>query len=45
MRGCLVQFTSIFPGAVAAEAEIRVRFAAYKGAHAPQQRHKDAQAA
>lgn len=29
-EGCLVQFKSIFTAAVAAEAEIRVRFAAHK---------------
>ena len=29
-EGCLAQFKSIFTGAMAAEAEIRVRFAAHK---------------
>lgn len=29
-EGCLVQFKSIFTAAMAAEAEIRVRFAAHK---------------
>ena len=33
-EGCLAQFKSIFPGAIAAEAEIRVRFAAHKCVHA-----------
>ena len=29
-EGCLTQFKSIFAGPIAAEAEIRVRFAAHK---------------
>lgn len=29
-EGCLAQFRSIFTGRIAAEAEIRVRFAAHK---------------
>jgi hypothetical protein len=29
-EGCLAQFRSIFTGAIAAEAEIRIRFAAHK---------------
>jgi len=33
-EGCLAQFKSIFTGTVAAEAEIRVRFAAHKCLHA-----------
>jgi hypothetical protein len=33
-EGCLVQFKSIFTGAIAAEAEIRFRFAAHKCVHA-----------
>jgi hypothetical protein len=33
-EGCLAQFKSIFTGAMAAQAEIRVRFAAHKCMHA-----------
>jgi len=33
-EGCLAQFKSIFTRAIAAEAEIRVRFAAHKCMHA-----------
>ena len=33
-EGCLTQFKSIFTRAIAAEAEIRVRFAAHKCMHA-----------
>ena len=33
-EGCLAQFKSIFTGRIAAEAEIRVRFAAHKCMHA-----------
>jgi len=33
-EGCLAQFKSMFNGAIAAEAEIRVRFAAHKCMHA-----------
>jgi len=42
-EGCLAQFNSIFTGAVAAEAEIRVRFAAHKCMYAhrsPAKMHK-----
>jgi len=33
-ESCLAQFKSIFPGAIAAQAEIRVRFAAHRCVHA-----------
>jgi hypothetical protein len=33
-EGCLAQFKSVFTGPLAAEAEIRVRFAAHKCTHA-----------
>jgi len=33
-EGCLAQFKSSFTGAIAAEAEIRVRFARHKCVHA-----------
>jgi len=44
-EGCLVQFKSIFTGAIASEAEIRVRFAAHKCMYAhrtPAKMHKAA---
>lgn len=43
-EGCLTQFKSIFTGPIAAEAEIRVRFAAHKCTHMSRDVPQDAQA-